>query len=203
MSQTGLMSQGFGSTHSNLVSSHRSPASPPRSPDSAMMLHLFSRAITPGRVYRSGFADSHRAHAATTSSASAASGPASGGTSCSTPAEACAVLWGDCAQPLLSLERSLPASVGADSELWGSGRFSAEVYPDLPSAASWHGLLQHGIHRCDRYYIIGYRPALTCSDAQSWATSDAIWNSISCYVPLGTVSRRYFAIAGLSSPRSA
>eukprot|EP00890_Picochlorum_soloecismus_P000102 jgi/Picsp_1/1092/NSC_04575-R1_protein len=34
--------------------------------------------------------------------------------------------------PTLSLERSIGDKAGTDLELWGSGRFDASVYPDLP-----------------------------------------------------------------------
>lgn len=35
------------------------------------------------------------------------------------------------------LERAVAARAGVDRELWQSGRFNAEVYPDLPIAGSW------------------------------------------------------------------
>ena len=38
---------------------------------------------------------------------------------------------------LLSLERSIGPRAGSDQKLWETGPFSAEVYPDLPIAASW------------------------------------------------------------------
>ena len=38
---------------------------------------------------------------------------------------------------LLSLERTIGPRAGSDQQLWETGLFSAEVYPDLPFAASW------------------------------------------------------------------
>lgn len=121
---------------------------------------------SPPRGLSRGFAATSRSSPGSQRSASASSGVSGDGAghsspvesvtqagatprSCSTPAEACASLWGDGAAPLLTLERSLPAVAAADGELWRSGRFSAGVYPDLPVAASWGGLLQNSVQRCE------------------------------------------------------
>ena len=45
-------------------------------------------------------------------------------------------------RPVLCLERAVGDRAGVDEELWGSGQFSAQVYPDLPVATSWRDLLR-------------------------------------------------------------
>ena len=68
--------------------------------------------------------------------------------SSSAPAERCAALWQDSPAPLLMLERSIGAASGADANLWHSGRFAAEVWPDLPVAATWGSLLSKSLIGC-------------------------------------------------------
>ena len=43
---------------------------------------------------------------------------------------------------LLTLERSVGNAVGSDQELLATRAFQAEVFPDLPIATSWRGLLR-------------------------------------------------------------
>jgi hypothetical protein len=45
-------------------------------------------------------------------------------------------------RPILCLERAIGERSGADAALWNTGAFDAEVYPDLPFAASWPELIQ-------------------------------------------------------------
>lgn len=47
--------------------------------------------------------------------------------------------------PLLCLERAVGPRSGADAALWESGAFQAQVYPDLPAASSWGGILERGL----------------------------------------------------------
>ena len=49
---------------------------------------------------------------------------------------------------LLTLERSFGEVTGVDAALWRSGRFAAEVWPDVPVASTWSGLLRAGLGRC-------------------------------------------------------
>lgn len=44
--------------------------------------------------------------------------------------------------PALLLERSVGERIAADTDLWQTGCFQAEVYPDLPIAATWRDLVQ-------------------------------------------------------------
>ena len=45
-------------------------------------------------------------------------------------------------RPVLTLERSLKDS-RKDLELWSSGAFQGEVYPDLPVATTWPAYTRH------------------------------------------------------------
>lgn len=56
-------------------------------------------------------------------------------------------LFGDKAKTLL-LERSIDARSGADAALWDAVPFAGQVFPDLPIASSWSGLLQAALRRC-------------------------------------------------------
>lgn len=128
------------------------PPAPTRAaynPQPAMILQRTHKAITSRPLLHVAAAASHSGAAAFKSSDFTPTGPAATHApgSYSTSSEACAALWKGSHQPLLTLERSLPASAQADAKLWGSGGFSAEVYPDLPVAATWRGLLQNGIGR--------------------------------------------------------
>ncbi len=44
--------------------------------------------------------------------------------------------------PALLLERSVSERLGADADLWHTGCFQGEVYPDLPIASTWRDLVQ-------------------------------------------------------------
>jgi hypothetical protein len=44
--------------------------------------------------------------------------------------------------PLLTLERAAAGRAGEDAALWETGRFAAQVHPDLPIASSWLELLR-------------------------------------------------------------
>jgi hypothetical protein len=44
--------------------------------------------------------------------------------------------------PVLLLERTVSERIGADAELWQTGCFQGEVYPDLPIATTWRDLVQ-------------------------------------------------------------
>ena len=47
----------------------------------------------------------------------------------------------------LTLERSVGARFGVDSELAKAGQFTAEVYPDLPIATTWRELFGSSLNR--------------------------------------------------------
>jgi hypothetical protein len=51
---------------------------------------------------------------------------------------------------LLCLERTVGERNGADAALWASGSFNAQVYPDLPFAATWADLVRKGIFHRDQ-----------------------------------------------------
>lgn len=51
---------------------------------------------------------------------------------------------------LLCLERAVGEKYGADGNLWASGSFSAQVFPDLPFAATWADLMRKGIFHRDQ-----------------------------------------------------
>ena len=57
---------------------------------------------------------------------------------------------------LVTLERSIGARNRFDSNLWSSGKFSAEVYPDLPIAGSWIDLARTAFRR-----YVGEMPLLS------------------------------------------
>lgn len=44
--------------------------------------------------------------------------------------------------PVLLLERSVGERIAADGDLWATGCFQGEVYPDLPIATTWRDLVQ-------------------------------------------------------------
>jgi hypothetical protein len=49
---------------------------------------------------------------------------------------------------VLTLERSIGASLGRDAELWSTGAFNVSIYPDLPAVMTWPDLLRHPFRRC-------------------------------------------------------
>ena len=49
---------------------------------------------------------------------------------------------------MLTLERSIGASLGRDAELWSSGAFNVSIYPDLPAVMTWPDLLRQPFRRC-------------------------------------------------------
>jgi hypothetical protein len=78
-------------------------------------------------------------------SAAAAHGVGSGGGAEAPGAAArrvAALLQQQAKHPTLSLERAVGDKHGIDRNLWDSCHFQAEVYPDLPVAATWRDLLR-------------------------------------------------------------
>lgn len=57
-------------------------------------------------------------------------------------------LFGHKAKTLL-LERSIDARSGADAALWDAVPFAGQIFPDLPIASSWSGLLQAALRRVE------------------------------------------------------
>lgn len=49
------------------------------------------------------------------------------------------------APPVLCLERAIGERSGVDAALWSTGAFHAQVYPDLPLAATWAQLVQKAL----------------------------------------------------------
>ena len=66
----------------------------------------------------------------------------------STASAAPALAWPCRGARLLTLERSFGGAVDADAGLWHGGGFAAEVWPDVPIASTWSGLIQNGLARC-------------------------------------------------------
>jgi hypothetical protein len=48
--------------------------------------------------------------------------------------------------PILCLERAMGDRAGVDAALWRSGRFAAQVYPDLPLASTWAAFFDRVLH---------------------------------------------------------